>query len=126
MKITLTRAAERYGEIYFSTAYGEGKGQWLGASPFVPGAEYEAELELQGLFIKWVDLVPAPGQPPAISIEGNKNVLTGTLEDIEEDGTAYMRLGESLIMFECLGEPMAIGGTVELTAGILRIYPAAY
>ncbi|MFD1773941.1 hypothetical protein [Paenibacillus rhizophilus] len=126
MKISITRAAERHGEVYFASAYGEGKGQWLGASPFVPGEECEAEFELPELFIKWVDLVPAPGQPPAVSIEAGKNVLTGTLEDIEEDGTAYMRLGESLIMFECLGEPMAIGGTVELTAGILRIYPAAY
>ncbi|AIQ11055.1 hypothetical protein [Paenibacillus durus] len=125
MRITITRAGERHGEVYFSSAYGEGKGQWLGSS-LVPGQEYEAELELPELFIKWVDLVPAPGKPPAISMKPGKNVLTGTLEDIEEDGTAYMRLGESLIMFECLGEPMAIGGTVELTAGIIRIYPAAY
>jgi len=45
------------------------------------------------------------------------------LENIEEDGTGFLRIGEGLVMFECLGEPMALGVFVELQVRDVRIYP---
>ncbi|MNW07446.1 hypothetical protein D3C71_2040560 [compost metagenome] len=51
-------------------------------------------------------------------------MLRGTLEDIDEDGTAYMLIGDSEVSFECIGEPMAVGGTVEIRTDALCLYPA--
>ncbi|MBY9079904.1 hypothetical protein KIH86_09910 [Paenibacillus sp. HN-1] len=112
-------------EVHFRSPYGEGKGWWLGPVP-APGEELDVELELDGLLIRWVDVAPAPGERPIIALEEGLTVLRGTLEDIEEDGTAYLTIGESEIPFECIGEPMAVGGTVEIRTGALRLYPALH
>ncbi|MNB69855.1 hypothetical protein D3C75_163940 [compost metagenome] len=110
-------------EIHFRSPYGEGKGRWLGPLP-APGEELDAEVELDGLLIRWVDVVPAPGEGPVIALEEGLTVLRGTLEDIEEDGTAYLTIGDSEVSFECIGEPMAVGGTVEIRTDALCLYPA--
>ncbi|MNE99352.1 hypothetical protein D3C80_1980170 [compost metagenome] len=73
--------------------------------------------------MRWVDITPAAAGGNAIRVEGEQILLTGILENIEEDGTGYLRLGDELIMFECLGEPMALGGCVEIRARELMIYP---
>ncbi|MNL86961.1 hypothetical protein D3C87_2159030 [compost metagenome] len=56
-------------------------------------------------------------------MDGEQVILTGILENIEADGTGYLRLGPELIMFECLGEPMALGGWVEIRTRELAVYP---
>lgn len=110
-------------EVHFGTDFGEGKGIWCGA-PVKPGDKCAAEFELPSLFMRWVDIVPASGGEYGIRTEGNEVILTGVLENIEEDGTGYLRLGEDWIMLECLGEPMALGGFVEIRAKEIRMYPA--
>lgn len=122
MKITIVKQGLRPGEVYFTAECGEGRGIWAGR-PVKPGEEHEAEFELPALFMRWVDLVPAGGEEYSIRLEGDELILTGVLENIEEDGTGYLRLGPELIMFECLGEPMALGGYVELRTRQLGIYP---
>lgn len=125
MRVTIIRAGQRPGEVFFSSAYGEGTGKWLGSGPAAAGEEWEAEIEISELLIRWVNVLPSPGQPPSVTVEEGRTVLTGTLEDIEEDGTGYLRLGESLILFECLGEPMALGGAVQLRPGTIGLYPVS-
>ncbi|AIQ44899.1 hypothetical protein R70723_02505 [Paenibacillus sp. FSL R7-0273] len=123
MRITIVRQGIRTNEIYFAAGCGEGKGIWCGGTPALPGEGHEAEFELPALLMRWVDIVPAAGDSCGIRMDGEQLVLTGTLENIEEDGTACLRLGADLIMFECLGEPMALGGLVELRTRELMIYP---
>lgn len=122
MKIIILKHGLRTGEVYFAAECGEGKGIWTGG-PVKPGEELEVEFELPALFMRWVDLVPASGEDYGIRLEGADLVLKGILENIEEDGTGYLRLGPELIMFECLGEPMALGGYVEMRTRELGIYP---
>ncbi|UQZ34689.1 hypothetical protein C2I18_14845 [Paenibacillus sp. PK3_47] len=122
MKITIQKLGLRTGEVYFTAECGEGRGIWAGG-PVKPGEELEAEFELPMLFMRWVDLVPVSSNEYGMRQEGAETVLTGVLENIEEDGTGYLRLGPELIMFECLGEPMALGGYVELRTPELGIYP---
>ncbi|MNI46731.1 hypothetical protein D3C73_1012100 [compost metagenome] len=123
MKITiLPRRGIRMNEVWFSTAYGEGKGIWQGTA-VPPGTELEAEFELTALFMRWVDIVPATGSETGIRVEGEQVVLTGILENIEADGTGYLRIGSDLIMFECLGEPMMLGGLVDMYTRELELYP---
>lgn len=123
MKITVTRQGIRKNEVYFTADCGEGKGIWCGSTPVLPGEALEVEFELPALFMRWVDIVPAAPGGNAIRVDGEQILLTGILENIEEDGTGYLRLRDGLIMFECLGEPMALGGCVEIRTRELMIYP---
>lgn len=122
MNITIVRQGLRTNEVYFSTEYGEGKGIWNGG-PAVPGTVHEVEFELTALFMRWVDIVPASHSEYSIKLDRDEIILTGVLENLEEDGTGYLRLAGDLIMFECLGEPMALGGYVEIRSRELAIYP---
>ncbi|MBP2115054.1 hypothetical protein [Paenibacillus silagei] len=123
MNIHILGQGPRTGEIRFAAAqWGEARAIWCGP-PVQPGEEWVAEWELPALFMSWVDIVPAPGGAFGLRIEGDTVILTGVLENIEEDGTGYLRIGRDLIMFECLGEPMALGGFVELRTREARLYP---
>ncbi|MEK4062304.1 MULTISPECIES: hypothetical protein [Paenibacillus] len=122
MNITILRNGPRKNEVYFAAEYGEGKGIWNG-NPVEAGEELEVEFELSPLFMRWVDIVPVSGVDYGIRMDGDKIILTGVLENIEADGTGYLRIAGDLIMFECLGEPMVLGGYVEIRTGELGMYP---
>ncbi|MBT2293063.1 hypothetical protein J7E73_28915 [Paenibacillus albidus] len=122
MKIEWTQAGLRKNEMFFTSAYGDGKGIWCGPER-LPTGETEVEFELSQLFMRWVDIIPAGSSPAGIALERDKVVFTGLLEDIDEEGTGYLRIGGGLIMFESLGEPMALGNMVEVRADEVRIYP---
>lgn len=121
MKINITGTSLKKDEVRFESEFGEGRGIWCGTSE--AAGECNVELELPSLFMRWVDIVPAGGGAFEIRMDGDAVVLTGVLENIEEDGTGYLRLGSDLIMFECLGEPMALGGFVEIRTREIRLYP---
>ncbi|WP_375104698.1 hypothetical protein ACDZ28_11205 [Paenibacillus sp. RS8] len=122
MKIKITKSSLKKDEVFFRTEFGEGRGIWCGA-PMGPDTETDVEFELSELLMRWVDILPVPATEFDIRLEGDKVVFTGVLENIEEDGTGFLRLGESLVMFECLGEPMALGVFVEVQVRDVRIYP---
>ena len=121
MNINILGTTFKKDEVRFASEFGEGRGSWCGAAAV--GGTYTVELELPPLFMRWVDIVPVSGGSFGIHMDGDAVVLTGVLENIEEDGTGYLRLGSDVIMFECLGEPMALGGFVEITTRELRLYP---
>ena len=122
MRITVTRNGLKKNEIFFTSAYGEGRGIWHGAEAS-PLEEIDVEFELTQLFMRWVDIVPADKEEAGIAMDGEVVVFTGILEDIDEDGTGYLRLGESVLMFESLGEPMALGTLASISVKEPGIYP---
>jgi hypothetical protein len=123
MNINILGTSLKKDEVLFASECGEGRGIWCGAA-VAAGETYEVEFELSPLFMRWVDIVPAAGGGAyEIRVDGNAVVLTGILENIEEDGTGYLRLDRDLIMFECLGEPMALGGFVEIRTREIKLYP---
>lgn len=122
MNINIIETSLKKDEVFFTSEFGEGRGTWCGAAA-AAGETFEAEFELPTLFMCWVDIVPAGGGAFEIRMDGNAVILTGILENIEEDGTGYLRLGRDVIMFECLGEPMALGGFVEIRTREIKLYP---
>lgn len=122
MKIIISKIGLNKNEVFFVTEYGEGKGRWYG--PHVePGVECEVEFELTELFMRWVDIVPSDSDQYNIHLDRDTVSFTGILDNLEEDGTGYLRVGDSLMMFESLGEPMRLGVYVELKTKALKIYP---
>jgi hypothetical protein len=126
MIITITKRGKRKDEVEFVTPYGEGRGIWCSSAPLGPGDEVQVEFELVQLLMRWIDILPSESSDYSIRLEQDRMILSGRLDNIEEDGTAFLKLGDSLIMFECLGEPMALGTFVEVRTSELRLYPVAY
>ncbi|WP_410513342.1 hypothetical protein PaeBR_02470 [Paenibacillus sp. BR2-3] len=124
MKITITKYGLRKDEILFNSSYGEGRGLWCGAAVTL-GEEVEVEFEFIQFLMRWIDILPSDSSEFSMRIDQDRVVFTGRLDNIEEDGTAFLQMGEGLIMFECLGEPMALGTFVEVRTADVRIYPAA-
>lgn len=123
MRIHILGQGPRKDEVSFSTAgFGHGRAIWCGP-PVQPGQELDVELEVPGLLMSWIDMLPAAGGDCGLRTEGDTVILTGVLENIEEDGAGYLRMGGDLIMFECLGEPMVLGGLVEIRTREIRLYP---
>ncbi|WP_339317740.1 hypothetical protein [Paenibacillus sp. FSL R10-2734] len=122
MKIKITKNGIKKDEVFFRADVGEGRGIWCGAS-VDPGTETDVEFELSELLMRWVDVLPVAASEFNIRLEGDKVVFTGVLENIEADGTGLLRMGEDVVMFECLGEPMALGVFVELHVRDVNIYP---
>lgn len=122
MKIKITGPGREKDEIYFTSPCGEGRGIWCGTAN-APGVELEVEFELTALLMRWIDILPSDSREYRIGIERDRVVFTGRLDNIEEDGTCFLQMGEDNIMFECLGEPMALGSFVELRTSEVRIYP---
>ncbi|KGE19519.1 hypothetical protein PWYN_09330 [Paenibacillus wynnii] len=121
MIITITGRGLRKDEILFTSPYGEGKGIWCGAAISL-GHNYEVEFEINQLLMRWIDILPAAAAEYSLTLDKDQVTFTGRLENIEEDGSAFLQMGDSLIMFECLGEPMALGTFVEVKTADLRIY----
>lgn len=122
MKIKITKRGLKKDEVFFRTDFGEGRGSWCGV-PVEPDTERNVEFELSELLMRWVDILPVPSSEFGIRLDGDKVIFTGVLENIEEDGTGFLRFGEGLVMFECLGEPMALGVFVEVQVRNVSIYP---
>lgn len=122
MKIKITKHGLKKDEVFFLTDFGEGRGIWCGA-PVNPGTEMDVEFELSELLMRWVDIVPVSTSEFNIRLEQDTVIFTGVLENIEEDGTGFLRVGDGLVMFECLGEPMVLGVFVEVQVRAVSIYP---
>ncbi|WP_379127806.1 hypothetical protein [Paenibacillus sp. sgz500958] len=124
MKITITGRGLRKNEVLFTCKYGEGKGIWCGAN-VAAQEEYEVEFELPVLLMRWIDILPADSGENRICREADGTVFTGRLDNIEEDGTGFLGMDNEFIMFESLGEPMALGTFVSLKAAEVQIYPVS-
>ncbi|MBW4085152.1 hypothetical protein [Paenibacillus sp. S150] len=122
MKIKILKTGLKRDEVFFEADAGEGRGIWCGP-PLKPGDEAAVEFEIPALLMRWVDIVPAGGAGHGIRMDGHDVVLTGVLDNIEEDGTGCLQLDGEPILFECLGEPMALGSLVEIRTREIRLYP---
>lgn len=121
MNIKITARGLRKDEVFFNSPYGEGKGIWCGGA-FNLGENYDVEFEINELLIRWINILPAATHEYSLTHDKDVVVFTGRLDNIEEDGTASLQIGDSLMMFECLGEPMPLGTFVRVRTAELRIY----
>ncbi|MFP4979175.1 hypothetical protein ACE6ED_27490 [Paenibacillus sp. CN-4] len=121
MQITMKSTGPKAGEVVFKSPAGEGRGIWCGGP--LPEGPVEVEFEFPELLTRWLDVAPAEEPGERIRTENGKVGFTGILESIDEDGTACLRLDGSILMFECMGEPLPVGGWVEAWAAEIRIYP---
>ncbi|MFJ7142276.1 hypothetical protein [Pseudomonas protegens] len=127
MRITLTdihlTPAQDLG-VGFSSAFGEGRGQWLGPRPQV-GQDYEVELSLEDEF-SWNDnLEPCAHGPFRLHWDQGALQVVGRLVQVDEEGVAALAIGQSIILLSLLGGPERTPQWVSLRARQISLQPIA-
>lgn len=111
-------------KVKFSTEYGNASAFWKGNEPHI-NKEYFVELEVPGV-LYWKADIAVTEENHIIAVESDTVHLVGLLESIEEDGYTVIRLGDSIISLETLGESPAVGSYVKFTTNNLLLYEVNY
>lgn len=89
--------------VEFSTPFGTGLGEWRDAAP-ERFSHHHVEIETASPLTWGKEIEPATEESFFLDYDvDNLVTLQGKLENIEPDGTAYLRLGSSLITMETEG-----------------------
>lgn len=127
MRITLTalhRDPSSALWVDFRCAFGEGRGQWLGAPPQV-AQEHEVELSLEDEF-RWQHNLWASAAPePQMARNKDGMHITGQLLQVDEDGGAALAIGASIILLSVQGCPRPLPGFISLLARQVSLQPLA-
>ena len=120
MRVTVTSLVDaKTGLIGFTTQYGDGVGHWQGDLPVV-GHSYEVELSVDAALRCGIDLnVVGDEASPMLRVTGIGTELVGELIAVEEDGSAVVRMAESVLMLDVLGATPPLPSWVRL--GPLRL-----
>jgi hypothetical protein len=98
--------------ITFSSPLGDAFGNWLGTPP-IPGETYRVELSVEAPLVWGSDIEASPKEDYSLSSTGEKVILHALLENLEEDGLAFLRISNNLLMVSTLGSPPPVGTFVE-------------
>jgi len=99
-------AANGRPRVYFASAVGSAWAYWSNGQP-VPGTTYYVELSAGDPLVWGVDIVPVADAAPRIESAGDGVTIYAPLESCEADGFTTLRLGDSLMMLETMGDPPA-------------------
>ena len=115
MEITIQQskpAAEGEYAITFSSPLGDAFGNWPGTPP-TPGETYRVELSVAAPLVWGSDIKASANKSYSLSSTGEKVILHALLESLEDDGLAFLRISNSLLMVDTVGSPPPVGTFVE-------------
>ncbi len=101
------------GRVRFASELGAAEAAWMGEPP-AAGRDYAVELVVGDRLIWGDSIVAAEPAAHAIATGDDGTTLVATLESVDEDGAATLRLGPSLVLVETEGEPAPVGTTVRV------------
>ncbi|MBB1612015.1 hypothetical protein ABH911_004272 [Pseudomonas protegens] len=110
--------------VNFSSAFGEGRGQWLGTPPQT-GQVHEVELSLEDDFVWDHNLWAATQDRPRISREQAGLRVTGQLLPREDEAVAALAIGPNIVLLSLQGGHAQPGGFVSLLARQVSLSPVA-
>lgn len=119
--------------VEFATAYGDGRGWWMGAGVHLTDASdpdpptlhtpLPVELDFGSDFTWNVDATVSPVRQPGLAFDGTTITLRGLLIAADANGLAVVRLGDTPIAISAYGEPPPVGTPVALRVRRLFLYP---
>jgi hypothetical protein len=98
--------------VQFSSEFGNARAHWSGDAP-TPGDIYFVEFTVGGTLTWGDDILPIAESTPSLSQDGQETVIRAKLESHEDDGVAFLRVGDSLLMAETQGAAPPVGSFVE-------------
>ena len=112
--------------VRFTCSFGMGTGAWKGRNAPVPGTVHDLEFDVMPQLEIGTNASIVEGKEHSIRTDGNRNWLVGTIEAIDPDGMAHLRLAvDCLTMVEGNDNDVELGSQVKFTveAKDLWIYP---
>ena len=118
MRIQVTEVIpERSGVVTvgFQSVRGSARARWLGKNHApVLGKSYDVELDVDAVADASTNMPMVAKSDTGISFTDETVRLSVVIEDMDEDGMAYLRLSDDcLLMMEVVGE-IAVGSNVEI------------
>ena len=108
-------------EVRFGSPFGEALARWASGAPEVHGV-YDVELNVSER-VEWARTgIVVDGGTPSITMTPEGVRFCGTLDNVDEDGVVALRLGNSLMLLESVGEPPPVGSSVCVTVKEVELY----
>ncbi|MER5784097.1 hypothetical protein ABT104_20635 [Streptomyces mobaraensis] len=108
----------------FCCSVGKARGHWRASGTPQPGS-YDIEIDIANDVRQWeqveaaVDEIRSEG-----SAEDAQIVIIGTIERVDADSVAYLRVGSDLVMVEMRGTlGLVEGSRVKVTVPSIDLYP---
>lgn len=99
--------------VAFSSDLGAAEVGWIGDLPEAD-RDYHVEIAINERLVWGTDIVATPPAPPRIAQGPAGITLDATLESIEDDGAATLRLGPSLVLIDTEGTAPPAGTPVRV------------
>jgi|KBSSwiStaDraftv2_1062776.scaffolds.fasta_scaffold4816633_1 hypothetical protein len=106
--------------VAFSSDLGAAEAGWLGDLPEAD-RDYHVEIAINERLVWGTDIVATPPAPPCIAQGPAGITLDATLESIEDDGAATLRLGPSLVLIDTEGAAPPAGTSVRVQVGEMML-----
>lgn len=106
--------------VAFSSDLGAAEVGWLGDLPEAD-CDYHVEIAINERLVWGTDIVATPPSPPRIAQGPAGITLDATLESIEDDGAATLRLGPSLVLIDTEGTAPPAGTPVRVQVGEMML-----
>jgi hypothetical protein len=108
-------------DVRFVSRFGEAMARWASTTPVVHEA-YDVELNVTG-YIEWSRTEIVVGERVfSISMTPEGIRLCGAIDSVRDDGVVALRLGDSLVLLESIGEPPPVGSNVCITVNEVELY----
>lgn len=111
--------------VLFSTDFGDAKAIWEGEEPTINN-EYQVEVDINETLIWNIDIIRVENGYYSIQIENDIIHISGSLDSLDDDGYAILKIGESIIPFMAMGEPFQVGSFIKLATKIVSVSPISY
>jgi hypothetical protein len=121
MRIRVTQVYKRNGAsivVSFKSTYGSGDAVWHGEVAPEINHVYDVELDVEGKLIWGQNIRECQTAKYAIDNEDGKLILQGKIEYVDEDGIAALRIGDSLVTLEIVGDAVPAGLFVRVLAEV--------
>ena len=122
IKVLSITSAESDVSIEFDSSYGICRGNWQVGVPTL-GREYDVEIELRQPLRIYKNTRPSRDSSPHLSASKHSVTIVSKIEDQYDNGTAILRVGDSLIHVEVEDLPdLLVGSWIEVNVPELDLY----
>ena len=127
MKVLISRVINDNSDIkvIFSTEYGSAEAFWSDEEP-IEGNDYHIEVDVNGALAWGKNVLKSEIDEFSIKMENEAIYISGSIDSVDADGYAVLRLGDSIVPFFSIGEPFAIGTYITLSAESIVLSPIDY
>lgn len=109
--------------IRFSSPYGSAHGYWMDQNPEI-NKSYHVEFDIPQVLVWGKDIKEAESDEYSVGYDENGNIFIRSMfHSYDESGCLTVRLGESLVLVETKGDPIANCKFLRICFSKMNIYP---